>query len=76
MLYHPPTPWQVNTLKFANRAKSVKNQAVVNKDVSEQTMLAAYQSEIEQLKQMLKAQQLMPTGPLINEEELQAERCV
>eukprot|EP00051_Salpingoeca_urceolata_P014469 m.184198 g.184198 ORF g.184198 m.184198 type:complete len:1198 (-) comp18095_c0_seq2:232-3825(-) len=44
----------VNSLKFSNRAKSVKNVAVVNEDKSESAMLSAYQTEISRLRRMLK----------------------
>ncbi len=56
----------VNTLKFANRAKSVKvlgyfsaesdakNVAVVNEDKNHKAMLSAYQAEIERLRKMLR----------------------
>eukprot|EP00050_Salpingoeca_kvevrii_P005168 m.272751 g.272751 ORF g.272751 m.272751 type:complete len:1251 (+) comp11088_c0_seq1:32-3784(+) len=44
----------VSSLKFANRAKSVKNVAVVNEDKNESAMLSHYQSEIARLRDMLK----------------------
>lgn len=48
----------VASLKFANRAKSVKNKAVVNKDTNgESALLSAYQAEIIKLREMLKKQQ-------------------
>lgn len=35
------------------RAKLVKNNAVINKDLSQKAMLSAYEAEIRQLKQQL-----------------------
>ena len=43
----------VNSLKFGNRAKSVKNSAHVNEDKSNSAMLSSYQNEIKRLKLML-----------------------
>lgn len=40
----------VTTLKFANRAKSVKNVANINKDASESAMLTSMQAEIRRLQ--------------------------
>ncbi|XP_064386094.1 uncharacterized protein LOC135334732 isoform X2 [Halichondria panicea] len=43
----------MNTLKFAKRAKNIKNTALVNKDVSQKALLSAYQKEIHKLKEQL-----------------------
>lgn len=43
----------VSSLKFANRAKSVKNVAVVNEDKSDSAMLSSYQTEIKKLRALL-----------------------
>ena len=43
----------VSSLKFGNRAKSVKNTAHVNEDKSNSAMLSSYQNEIKRLKLML-----------------------
>ena len=48
-------------------AKHVKNNAVINKDVSQKALLSAYQQEIQKLRQQLSSQ---GRGSL-NEEELQ-----
>ncbi|XP_062517436.1 uncharacterized protein LOC134192702 [Corticium candelabrum] len=48
----------VNSLKFANRAKSVKNYAIVNEDFSQQAMLSKYEQEIKKLRRALAEQQL------------------
>ena len=40
----------LNSLKFASRAKMVKNYAVVNEDMTDQALLSAYQKEITRLK--------------------------
>lgn len=38
------------------RAKNVKNNAVINKDVSQKALLSAYQEEIKKLRQQLQDQ--------------------
>eukprot|EP01137_Pigoraptor_chileana_P025291 Opistho-2@94559 len=43
----------LNSLKFAYRAKSVKNYAVVNKDHRQEAMLSAYVSELDRLRMEL-----------------------
>jgi hypothetical protein len=43
----------VSSLKFATRAKKIKNYAVVNQDLTDQTVLAQYQKEILRLRQQL-----------------------
>jgi kinesin family protein 3/17 len=61
----------INSLKFANRAKSVKNYAMVNEDFSQQAMLSKYEQEIKKLRRAL-AQQQIGTGSdhLVVREEL------
>jgi kinesin family protein 3/17 len=55
----------LNTLKFAKRAKHVKNNAIINKDVSQKALLSAYQEEIKKLRE-----QLNKKGQVIDEEQL------
>eukprot|EP00164_Ancoracysta_twista_P005292 GFYU01007244.1.p1 GENE.GFYU01007244.1~~GFYU01007244.1.p1 ORF type:complete len:635 (-),score=92.00 GFYU01007244.1:232-2136(-) len=43
----------LNTLKFASRAKNMRNHAIVNEMVPEQTMMKQYESQISDLKQQL-----------------------
>lgn len=43
----------VNSLKFAKRAKNVKNFAVVNQDMSDSALLSAYEKEIKKLRREL-----------------------
>ena len=38
------------TLKFATRAKKIKNEAVINEDVDQRTLLRKYQIELKKLK--------------------------
>ena len=45
----------------------MKNNAVINKDVSQKALLSAYQQEIQKLRQQLSSQ----GGGTLNEEELQ-----
>ena len=41
------------TLKFANRAKKIKNEAYINEDVDQRALLRKYQIELKKLKQEL-----------------------
>lgn len=43
----------VSSLKFARRAKHVKNFAIVNEDFNEQALLSAYEKEIHKLRREL-----------------------
>ena len=38
---------------YPHRAKNIKNNAVINKDLSQKAMLSAYQAEIKKLKAAL-----------------------
>lgn len=40
----------LSTLKFANRAKNIKNQAVINEDVDQRTLLRKYERELKRLR--------------------------
>ncbi|XXQ32464.1 Kinesin motor domain-containing protein [Plasmodiophora brassicae] len=51
----------LTTLRYANRAKNIKNRPVVNEDPKD-AMLRQYQEEINRLKQMLSAQQVAAAG--------------
>ena len=64
----------ISTLRYANRAKNIKNKPKINEDPKD-TMLREYQNEIEELKQMLERNGgvgLEPQQP--SEEILEAER--
>jgi hypothetical protein len=43
----------LSTLKFANRAKNIKNQAVVNEDLDQRTLLRKYERELKKLRSEL-----------------------
>jgi kinesin family protein 3/17 len=43
----------VSTLKFANRAKQIKNHPRVNEDLGEKALLRRYEKELRQLRQEL-----------------------
>ena len=45
----------ISTLRYANRAKNIKNKPKINEDPKD-AMLREYQEEIEKLKQMLENQ--------------------
>ena len=40
----------LSTLKFANRAKNIRNQAVVNEDLDQRTLLRKYERELKRLR--------------------------
>ena len=44
----------VSTLKFANRAKKIKNDAVVNEDLDQRALLRKYERELKLLRSELK----------------------
>lgn len=57
----------LNSLKFASRAKLVKNYAVVNEDMTDQALLSAYQKEITRLKlELAKSKESYVPQPLAN----------
>jgi kinesin family protein 3/17 len=43
----------LSTLKFASRAKNIKNDARINEDINQNALLRQYQHEIETLKNEL-----------------------
>jgi kinesin family protein 3/17 len=40
----------VSTLKFANRAKNIKNEAKVNEDLDQKSLLRKYERELKKLR--------------------------
>ena len=62
------------TLKFATRAKKIKNEARINEDVDQRALLRKYQVELKKLKQELEAKnQLMNSGGFNNSDLLELE---
>lgn len=43
----------LSTLKFATRAKKIKNEAKINEDLDQRTLLRKYEVELRKLKQEL-----------------------
>jgi hypothetical protein len=43
----------LSTLKFATRAKKIKNEARINEDVDQRTLLRKYEMELKKLKMEL-----------------------
>jgi hypothetical protein len=43
-----------STSKFANRAKDIQNQAVINEDTDQRTLIRKYEDELYKLKGELK----------------------
>lgn len=54
----------LSTLTFANRAKNIQNNAVVNESMNQTTLLRAYEQELQRLRQQLRhqAQEGSPGG--------------
>ena len=44
----------VSTLKFANRAKNIRNEARVNEDLDQKSLLRKYELELKKLRAELK----------------------
>ena len=60
----------LSTLKFATRAKKVKNEAKINEDMDNKALLRKYQLELKKLKALLetKQQNVVDKGVLLNME--------
>ena len=52
-----PPAESLSTLKFANRAKNIKNAARLNEDVDQRTLLRKYERELKRLRAELLARQ-------------------
>ena len=48
----------LSTLKFANRAKRIRNQAHVNEDADQRTLLRKYEQELKRLRTELRQRQV------------------
>jgi len=61
----------LSTLKFANRAKNIKNQAVINENVDEKALLYRYELELKKLRNQLaqRRQNVVDKRALIEVEE-------
>ncbi|OQR87899.1 kinesin-like protein [Achlya hypogyna] len=67
----------LNTLKYANRAKNIKNRPVVNHVVENEqaSMIARMKSEIQELQQQLQSQAAEPEAADSTREALEAEQA-
>lgn len=61
----------LSTLKFANRAKNIRNQATVNEDLDQRTLLRKYEKELKKLRSELqrRARELVDKRHLLEVEE-------
>ncbi|KAK3254569.1 hypothetical protein CYMTET_36218, partial [Cymbomonas tetramitiformis] len=61
----------LSTLKFANRAKNIKNEAHVNEDLDQKTLLLKYEHELRRLRQELeqRSKNLVDKRRLLEAEE-------
>lgn len=65
-----------STLKFATRAKKIKNEARINEDVDQRALLRKYEIELKKLKLELQQKESMSGGPnvqILEEERRRAE---
>lgn len=58
------------TLKFANRAKNIKNEAVINEDNDQRALLRKYQIELKKLKQELFERSQAEGGSAYNQTDI------
>ncbi|CAD8043079.1 unnamed protein product [Paramecium primaurelia] len=66
----------LSTLKFANRAKTIKNTPIVNQDGDQGALLRKYQLEIQKLKQELEERSKQPLENLVNELEKEKQKAL
>ena len=61
----------LSTLKFATRAKKVKNEAKINEDMDNKALLRKYELELKKLRSLLetKQQNVVDKGVLLNMEQ-------
>lgn len=45
--------FKLSTLKFANRAKNIKNAPIINEDLDQRTLLKKYEIELKKLRVQL-----------------------
>ncbi|XP_004344350.2 cenpe protein [Capsaspora owczarzaki ATCC 30864] len=66
----------ISTLKFATRAKTIRNKPVINEVISDEALLKRYRTEISELKRMLTDKRDPQDTPAVTAElaELQNER--
>ena len=76
---HPTAPpaESLSTLKFANRAKSIRNLARVNEDVDQRTLLRKYERELRRLRAELQQRQreLVDKRHLLKVFSARASKC-
>ncbi|CAD8126966.1 unnamed protein product [Paramecium sonneborni] len=66
----------LSTLKFANRAKNIRNTPMVNQDQDQGALLRKYQLEIQKLKQELDERSKMPIDSMVAELEKERQKAL
>ncbi|CAD8131976.1 unnamed protein product [Paramecium pentaurelia] len=66
----------LSTLKFANRAKNIRNTPMVNQDQDQGALLRKYQLEIQKLKQELEERSKMPIDSMVSEIEKERQKAL
>jgi Kinesin motor domain len=56
----------LSTVKFANRAKNIKNEAVVNEDIDQKSLLRKYEKELLRLRCVLVETAIFSTAAVFN----------
>lgn len=65
----------LSTLRYANRAKNIKNKPTINEDPKD-ALLRQYQNEIQQLKDLLEGKAFPTTMPLADNRLMQIKSTV
>ncbi|CAD8140294.1 unnamed protein product [Paramecium octaurelia] len=66
----------LSTLKFANRAKNIRNTPMVNQDQDQGALLRKYQLEIQKLKQELDERSKLPLDNMVSELERERQKAL
>ncbi|CAD8137942.1 unnamed protein product [Paramecium pentaurelia] len=66
----------LSTLKFANRAKNIRNTPMVNQDQDQGALLRKYQLEIQKLKQELDERSKLPIDSMVSELEKERQKAL
>jgi kinesin family protein 3/17 len=65
----------LSTLKFATRAKKIKNEARINEDVDQRALLRKYEIELRKLKQELQQKENLDVFPELQKMEEERRRA-
>ncbi|KAM3141803.1 hypothetical protein pb186bvf_006125 [Paramecium bursaria] len=66
----------ISTLKFANRAKTIKNSPIINQDQDQGALLRKYQQEIAKLKAELEERGKLPLDRILSDLEKEKQKAL